>query len=133
MQVDADVNRLRAINEAIWIRDRAETLDKEQLIKVIIDIGEYGIFSARQIQSIANNTISRQRISKLCKKSDRTGGNLYIFDLEKIRDLFYTKSNGSTNYALAKEIIENGTSQGMLSKLTGIDQSSISRKIKEIK
>jgi len=133
MQVDLDMSRLRAINEAIWIRDRSTTLDKEQLLKVIVDISEHKIFSARQIQSIAGNTISRQKISKLCQKSDKTGGNLQISDLEKIRDLFYTKSNGLTNYALAKEIIDNGTSQGMLSRLTGIDQSSISRKIKDIK
>lgn len=131
MLIDVDVNRLRAINEAIWLRDHSENLDKDHLEKVIKDIGEYQIFSARQIQSMIGNILSRQKISQLCQKSDKTGGNLQVADLEKIRDLFYGKSNGIVNYKLAKEVVENGTSQGMLNKLTGINQSSISKMIKE--
>jgi hypothetical protein len=132
MSVDKDVMRLRAINEAIWIRNHSENLDTEDLLKVIADIGEYQIFSARQIRSMTGNLVSHQKISRLCEKSDKTGGNLNIFDLEKIRDLFYGKSNGIVNYDLAKQIVENGTSQGMISRLTGISQSALSKKIGRI-
>jgi hypothetical protein len=131
--VDIDVNRLRAINEAIWLRDHSPALDKKDLFKVIEDIGKYNIFSARQIESMTNGIVSHQTISKLCSKTDKTGGKLEVSDLEKIRDLFYGKSNGLVNYKLAKDIIENGTSQGVIYKLTGIHQSAISRKIREIK
>jgi ligand-binding sensor protein len=131
MLIDTDVNRLRAINEAIWLRDHSSSLDIEHLLKVVAEIGGYKIFSARQIQSMTGNILSRQKISQLCRKSDKTGGNLQVADLEKIRDLFYGKSNGIVNYKLVKEVVENGTSQGMLNKLTGINQSSISKMIKE--
>jgi len=131
MEVDNDLMRLRAINEAIWIRDHSENLERKDLFKVIEDIGEYNIFSARQIESMTNGIVSHQTISKLCKKNDKSGGKLKITDLEKIRDLFYGKSNGLVNYLLAKEIAENGTSQGMISKLTGISQSAISKSIRK--
>ena len=132
MAVDEDLMRLRAINEAIWIRDHSADLNRQDLFKVIQDISEYNIFSFRQIALMTGNIISHQTISKICSKRDKTGGKLIVSDLEKIRDLFYGRSNGSVNYKLAKDIINNGTSQCMISRLTGIHQSSISRKIKEI-
>jgi hypothetical protein len=133
MEIDKDMMRLRAINEAIWIRDHSKNLSRSDLFRVIEDISEYNVFSSRQIALMTGKIISHQTISKLNNKEDKTGGSLNVLDLEKIRDLFYGKSNGSVNYRLAKEIIENGTSQGMLEKLTGIHQSSISKKIKELK
>lgn len=133
MLIDQDINRLRAINEAIWIRDHSEKLTREELSKVIEDISEYNIFSSRQISSMTGNIFSHQTVSKISNKQNKTGGKLCVSDLEKIRDLFYGKSNGSVNYKLAKEIIDNGTSQGMIYRLTGIHQSAISRKLKEMK
>jgi len=133
MEIDDDLMRLRAINEAIWIRDHSENLERKDLFKIIEDIGEYNIFSARQIESMTNGIVSHQTISKLCKKNNKSGGKLKINDLEKIRDLFYGKSNGLVNYLLAKEITKNGTSQGIISKLTGISQSAISKNIRRIK
>lgn len=133
MLIDKDINRLRAINEAIWIRDHSEKLSREELSKVIQDISQYDIFSSRQISSMTGNIFSHQTVSKISNKQNKTGGKLSVSDLEKIRDLFYGRSNGSVNYKLAKEIIDNGTSQGMIYRLTGIHQSAISRKIKEMK
>jgi len=133
MEIDDDLMRLRAINEAIWIRDHSENLERKDLFKIIEDIGEYNIFSARQIESMTNGIVSHQTISKLCKKNNKSGGKLKINDLEKIRDLFYGKSNGLVNYLLAKEITKNGTSQGIISKLTGISQSAISKNIRRTK
>ena len=133
MLIDKDINRLRAINEAIWIRDHSEKLSREELSKVIQDISQYNIFSSRQISSMTGNIFSHQTVSKISNKQSKTGGKLSVSDLEKIRDLFYGRSNGSVNYKLAKQIIDNGTSQGMIYRLTGIHQSAISRKIKEMK
>jgi len=127
MLLDLDMMRLRAINEAIWLRDHWSNLERKELFRIIEDIGEYNMFSARQIGSMINNTISRQIISKLCNKTDKTGGRLEVKDLEKIREIFYGKSNGVLNNSLIREVLNNGTSQGMLSKLTGINQSTISK------
>jgi len=127
MSSDVDMMRLRAINEAIWLRDHWSNLERKELFRIIEDIGEYNMFSARQIGGMINNTISRQIISKLCNKTDKTGGRLEVKDLEKIREIFYGKSNGVLNNSLIREVLNNGTSQGMLSKLTGINQSTISK------
>lgn len=122
-----DAQKLRAINEAIWLRNNAHRLGREELFHIVEDIGEYGIYSARQIAKMTNNKISHQTVAKLCNKTDKTGGKLNIDSLEDIKECLYGKVNGKVNYSIVRSVIADGTSQGMLEKLSGISQSKISR------
>lgn len=123
---------LRALNEAIWLRDNHHRMEKEDLFRHVEDIGEYGIFSARQISAIVRNKLSHQTVAKICAKKDRTGGRLNIESLEDIRECFYARTKKHTDYSLVRNIIKRGTSQGMLAKLSGINQARISKACNDI-
>ncbi len=127
-----DIIRLRAINEAIWLRDRSGNLDKDKLFEVVEDIGEYGIYSARQISALTGNKLSHQTVARLCKKTDKTGGRLSISTLEDIKQCFHDRVNKAIDYAIVKRVVESGTSQGMLEKLSGISQAQISKGITKL-
>lgn len=122
-----------ALNEAIWIRDNSDTVDKETLTDAVRNLGKYRIFSSRQLSAITNGRISHTTISRIVKKTDRTGGNLNVGTLDILRNILYTRADGRTDYKLIHDAVGLGTSQGMVSKITGISQSSISKNIKEVK
>lgn len=125
--MDKDILLLRAINEAIWLRNHASRLSKQELFSIVEDIGEYGIYSARQISAMTEGILSHQTVARLCKKSDKTGGRLSIDSLEDIKDCFHDRVNKRVNYKVVKRILDAGTSQGMLEKLSGISQAKISK------
>lgn len=125
--MDNDVLLLRAINEAIWLRDHAARLSREELFKIVEDIGEYGVFSARQISAMTESLLSHQTVARLCNKTDKTGGRLSISSLEDIRQCFHDRINKTINNQTILRVLESGTSQGMLEKLSGISQTRISK------
>lgn len=123
----SDIHILQALNQAIWLRNNAQKISKQELIAITQEIGEYQIYSARQIAKIVNNKLSHQTIAKLCNKTQRTGGRLNVLDLENIKECFHDRINKTVDDSLVRLICENGTSQGVLSKLTGISQTKISK------
>lgn len=127
--MDKEILILRAVNEAIWLRDHASKLDRDKLFEVVENIGEYGIFSARQLSALTGNLISHQTAARLCQKTEKTGGRLNPKSLDQIRQCFHDRINNTIDYSLISQIIDAGTSQGMVEKLTGISQTKISRGI----
>jgi hypothetical protein len=127
--MDKEILILRAVNEAIWLRDHASKLDRDKLFEVVENIGEYGIFSARQLSALAGNSISHQTAARLCKKTEKTGGRLNPKSLDQIKQCFHDRINNRIDYSLVSQIVADGTSQGMVEKLTGISQTKISRGI----
>jgi hypothetical protein len=132
MNRQKDILIAEALNEAIWIRDNAEVVEKEVLINAVKDLAKYKVFSSRQISAITNGVISHTVISRLINKHDRTGGNLNVGTLDILRNILYNRANGNTDYNLIHDAVGMGTSQGMVSKITGVSQSSISKNIKEM-
>jgi hypothetical protein len=122
-----------ALNQAIWLRDNAHSLDNEQLIKHVSELGSYSLFSARQLSAIINGLLSHHVITKLISKTDKTGGNLNAGSLEILRNILYSRADDNTDYKLIASAVSMGTSQGMVSKLTGVPQGSISKKIRSSK
>lgn len=118
---------LQAINLAIFIRDNAQNMPKETLVWRIQDLAEYDIFSNRQIQSICRGKISYTTIGSYTQKSSKSGGNLNPDSLEDIREILYGKHNDQIKYQVIERVLKEGTSQGMISKLTGVAQSTISK------
>jgi predicted XRE-type DNA-binding protein len=119
-----------ALNKAIWLREAVDKLDRDELLTHIVDIARYEIFSSRQLSAIVDGKIHHSTISKLINKTDRTGGNLNVGTLYILRNVLYSRANHSTDYGLIAEAVGMGTSQGMVSKLTGINQGTISKKIR---
>jgi len=120
-------HELQAINEAIWIRDHAKQIERSLLIERLQDLAEYDLFSNRQMQSICGKVISYTTIGGYTQKTSKNGGRLAPESLEDIRDILFEKHNGRINYKAIERVLQAGTSQGMISKLTGVAQSTISK------
>ena len=121
------IERLQAINEAIWIRDNSSNISKEMLIERLKDISVYGLFSSRQLSKICNNKLSHASISQHIEKGNNSGGKIAPESLEDVREALFSKERGAISYLHIKSALEAGTSQNMVSKMTGINQSGISR------
>lgn len=121
----------QALNEAIHLRDNVEHLTNEEIVAQLKSVSRHGIFSARQLAAIANGRVSHHTITRMIEKKDKTGGNLNAGTLDILRNLLYSRANGSTDYKLVADAVSRGTSQGMVAKLTGIPQGTISKKIRE--
>jgi hypothetical protein len=118
-----------ALNKAIWLRDTVTSLTREDIIIHLKDLGQYEVFSSRQLSAIVNGAIHHSTISKIINKNNRTGGNLNVGTLDILRNILYSRANSSTDYSLVADAVGMGTSQGMVSKLTGVNQSTISKKL----
>lgn len=125
------IDRLQAINEAIWLRDNCERISKELLIERLQDLSVYGLFSSRQLARICGNLISHSTISNYIQKRTRAGGKIAPESLEDLREALFSKERGAISYPHVKNALEAGTSQNMVSRTTGINQSSISRKLSD--
>ena len=123
------IHKLNAINEAIWIRDNALRVSKEILIERIQDLAEYEVFSNRQLAKICLNAIGYNTIRAYVNKSDKSGGNLAIESLEDIREVLFSKERKAISLDAIRRVLATGTSQGMLSRLTGVSQTLISRSV----
>lgn len=122
------MHRLQAINEAIWLRDNCQRISKEILIERLRELSAYELFSSRQLARICNNAMSHGTISNYVEKSTRGGGKIAPESLEDLREALFSKERGAISYPHVKKALEAGTSQNMVSRVTGINQSSISRK-----
>jgi hypothetical protein len=122
-----------ALNQAIWLRDNIDSLSDESITKLIVELGSYSVFSSRQLSAITNGKIAYGRIAKLIGKTNKTGGNLNVGTLDILRSILLSRADASTDYSLIADAVDSGTSQGMVSKLTGIPQGTISKKIRRNK
>jgi len=118
-----------ALNKAIWLRDTITSLKKQDIMIHLKDLGTYEVFSSRQLSAIVNGAVHHSTISKIINKNNRTGGNLNVGTLDILRNILYSRANNDTDYALIADAVGMGTSQGMVSKLTGVNQSTISKKL----
>jgi hypothetical protein len=123
------IDRLQAINEAIWIRDNSALISRDVLVERLREISEYGLFSSRQLARICNNKLSHTSISFYIEKNSNSGGKIAPESLEDVREALFSKERGSISYPHVQRALEAGTSQNMVSKMTGINQSGISRMV----
>jgi hypothetical protein len=121
------IHQLQAINLAIWIRDNARKVDREVLVYNLQNLAEYNVFSNRQLQAICLGELSYTTIGGYTQKKTKNGGNFSPESLENLREILYAKHNGQINYQAIERALTQGTSQGMISKLTGVAQSTISK------
>ena len=121
-------DRLFAIHEAIWIRDNAELIRKEALIEKAKDLANYDLFSNRQISKISGGVLSHVAISANISKTNKKGGRFSPQSLEDIAIVLFSVTDGrGVDFDAVRRAMKAGTSQGMISRLTGLSQSRISR------
>lgn len=123
------IQKLYALNEAIWLRDNAKLLSVGVLVQKVDALAEYKLYSSRQLSALCGNALKHNIISVRIGKTDKSGGKFNPASLEDIREALFSKERGRIDYKSVQRAVEAGTSQGMVSKLTGIPQSAISRKL----
>jgi hypothetical protein len=121
-------DRHRLLSQAIWLRDNSESVTKTKAFELVRELDEFGAFSVRQINNIIGGKISNTTLCKYLVVKDRTGGRLNPNSLEDILQCLSDKENNCVDYRIVKRILLAGTSQNTLSRLTGINQSLISKK-----
>ena len=121
-------DRHRLLSQAIWLRDNAESVTKTRAFELVRELDEFGALSIRQISTIIGGKISNTTLCKYLVVKDRVGGRLNPSSLEDIVQCLSDKENNSVDYRVVKRILLAGTSQNTLSRLTGINQSLISKK-----
>lgn len=121
-------NALYFISVAIDLRDNHQSMELEEIESSVKRLAESGFMSARQISRICGNRISHPKITKIIGKKTKVGGKVNPVHLEDLRKIIFAKSEENINYTLVKGLVSGGTSQGMISRITGISQSTISRK-----
>lgn len=122
-------NLLFAINEAIWLRDNYQQISDEVLVNKIVTLSNYGVYSNRQLSDLVKNKIKHSVIGKHTQKKDKSGGKLAPESLDFIKEFFFSVESSTPDYNLARKATLMGTSQGMISRLTGVPQSTLSRKM----
>lgn len=123
------MQRLEIISVAIWLRDNATTISNEELLEKCIHLSSFGIFSNRNITRLISKRFSHATIGRHTNKTSRNGGAIAPESLEDIRDALFSKERKAIDYEAVARALKKGTSQNMVTKLTGISQSSISRRI----
>lgn len=121
-------DRHRLLSQAIWLRDNAESITKTRAFELIRELDEFSALSIRQISKIINGKISNTTLCKYLVVKPRVGGRLNPKSLEDIAQCLSDKERNSVDYRIVKRILLAGTSQNTLSRLTGINQSLISKK-----
>jgi len=124
------MQRLEVISTAIWLRDNATRISREEMLEKLSDLAEYGILSNRQLAKIVRGKISHTTIAQHTQKKSKTGGSLSPEALEDIREALFSRERKAIDYDAISRALSKGTSQNMITKLTGISQSSISRRTK---
>lgn len=120
-----------AVAKSIQLYKDAEQLDREEILKFAKEISELNVFSNRQIEKIAHNRINHLAIGKVTGKTSKNGGKLNPATLEIIRDLIFQFNDGRINWELVDRAVELGTSQSLISRLTGISKTQINRRMLE--
>lgn len=113
---------------SIQMRDNASKMSKEEFESLLKEIAWFGVMSNRQLSKLCGNRLTPVKVGRLIPKITKTGGKVNPSDLEKMRAIIFSKSIKQIDYKLVLDVERNGTSQGMLSRITGISQSMISRK-----
>lgn len=121
-------DRLYAIHEAIWIRDNAHLVSKGVLIEKIQNLARYNLFSNRQISKISGGVLSPPAISNIVKKENKTGGRFAPESLNDLALVLFSTERGQPDYTAVRRALDSGTSQNMITRLTGLRQPAISRK-----
>jgi hypothetical protein len=120
-----------AIAKSIQLYKNAETMEKPEILKLAKEISELNIFSNRQIEKMAHNRITHLAIGKVTGKTSKSGGKLNPATLETIRELIFEFSDGKINWEKVGQVVRMGTSQNLVSKLTGISKTQINRRFVE--
>ena len=119
---------LKIISKSIEFRNSAQSLDKDALYRAVKEVGQYDLWSTRQIVSMCDKKVSHGTVAKLITKKDKRGGKLNPQHLEALREIIFQKSINKVNWGTVSEVLSSGTSVDMLVRVTGLPKTTVYRK-----
>jgi len=119
----------QALKEAHYIHTHREHFTDQGLADAIVSLGEWGLFSNRQIAEITGATM--RQVCALTKKTDRTGGAFNPDALPNVIELSEARARGEKGGGAIRAALEGGVSLSMLARLTGAPKSSLARHAEE--
>lgn len=122
---------IMALAKSIQLYKNAETMERAEILELAKEISELNIFSNRQIEKMAHNKITHLAIGKVTGKTSKSGGKLNPATLEMIRELIFQFNAGNVDWDLVDRVVLSGTSQSLVSKMTGISKTQINRRFVE--
>lgn len=118
-------HQLPAVQHALRVHTARATLTKEQKLNEAIALAEWGTFSNRQIAGFL--ALRPSLIHGITGKTDNRGGKLLPEALPLIAELIYMDARSERSRTAVVATLRAGVSNGMLARLTGLPESTISR------
>lgn len=107
--------------------DHKEGRDKEWRVNMMIGLAEWGIFSNSHISAFTG--MRPADVGAYTKKRDKTGGKLPGESLEHILQAIYDRNAGEVNDLVILRARQAGAGFGMMTRLTGIPETTLKRSV----
>jgi predicted DNA-binding transcriptional regulator AlpA len=122
---------LTALNEAIALYNKSTTLTKQQRYDAVVSLAEWNLFNVQQLSQISG--LSKSTIYPWVPENKRGhNGKLNPRTLDTLRQMRLNRNAKlPVSDALLNIALENGNSQAVVARLTGIAQSTISRRVRD--
>ena len=117
------MNNLTAIRQAYAVYLAHDTFDRQGLMDSAVALCEWKLFSNRHVAAFTG--LHPSFVAEISGKTDRTGGRLNQEALPLIAKLIQAPLPDS---ALIVATLDAGVSAHLLARLTGLSQSTLSRK-----
>lgn len=119
-----------ALRQAAGAYATRNMMTKQQRYDTIVALGEWGLFSIRQIASIMGAAAST--VSDLTPKSDRTGGRFHPDALPHLLEIVHREARGEPGDDVVAEALTagTGTSVYMAAKLSGVSPQKLKTRYK---
>lgn len=124
-------NTLTALNEAIALYNKSTTLTRQQRYDAVVSLAEWNLFNVQQLSQISG--LSKSTIYPWVPENKRgRNGKLNPRTLDTLRQMRLNRNAKlPVSDALLDIALENGNSQAVVARLTGIAQSTISRRVRD--
>ena len=114
-----------ALKLAVFYRERVKHMGRDERISAAWELASYEVFSSRQLGAILDIDWWTARTKN--EKTGRTGGAFNADSLADLRDAAEAYERGEVDPVQVARILDAGTSRRMVTRLTGIPESTVQR------
>lgn len=109
-----------------YLRPRGR--DRQQQMDDCVALAEWRLLSNRHLSAITG--LPEATVAAISKKSDHSGGRLNVTTLPLLLAVERDWAKGYENAWLMRQVVDQGTSMGMLATITGIPFNDVRRNVR---
>jgi len=121
--------KTEALREAQSVFERRANLSKEDQVAAVRSLSEWGVFSNNHLFSITG--MKSYLVAGYTQKSDLTGGMFDPRSIPALLEMIALRQRSEKNVFVTLKAFENGCGVRMMSRLTGIAESTIKCQIEK--